>query len=262
MSTMDIVIIAVAALFSLIGIIKGCAKIAFGIFALLIIAVGCGFAAYYISPMMLSTEEAGVRQYNSTSEKFMDKIGGMLPSDGEFGTALDTTVTFTDGVAYIGEVKLTDAISEKIPQVGSFVASLSKYVVQDGETLRVSVSFLIVEIALGVIIWLVLFIILVIIRNVIRKKIFAWLDKSSAPSKIDRLLGFILSAAIALALIWGSGGVTAKFDDGDGNWANKADTFMCEGKIASPLMENNPLLKILGIELPIENAENSEEEDE
>ncbi len=185
-----------------------------------------------------------------------------MPSDGELGTVLDTAVTFTDGVAYIGDINLTEAVSDKIPYVGSFVASLAENVVQDGETLRVSVSFLIVKIALGAIIWLVLFIILIIIRNVIRKKVFNWLDRSSGPSKLDRLLGFIISAAIALALIWGAGAVTARFDDGDGNWANKADTFMYEGTIASPLMENNPILKLLGIELPTDNAEDSEEDGE
>ena len=181
----------------------------------------------------------------------MDPVSGWLPSGGDIGEMLDGVVTKdADGVLYVNDVNLKEAITEKIPYVGSFVASLVVKVASPGETLRTTFAYKITEYVYETVLWVLLVIILAIIRNIIRKKIYIYLDKHPFSSKVDRLLGLVMNLAILLALLWGVGALIAHFDDG-ANWANTADNFMINGTIAGPLMTNNPFLKLMHITLPI-----------
>ena len=119
----------------------------------------------------------------------------------------------------------------------------------DGETLRTTFSYKLAEYAYETVVWILLVIILAIVRNIVRKKIYRWLDKHPGPSKVDRLIGVVLTLAILLVILWGAGAIIARFDDGS-NWANSANTFLTNGMIAGPLMSNNPLLKLMGITIP------------
>ena len=247
---MDFILIGAAVLFALIGLIKGGAKMFFGLFMLLIIMVGAAFASSAICPLFLKKETETSIEYTSAATALMDPIAGFFPSDDDFGELLDTPVVKAeDGTLYVGEVELTEVVTEKVPYVGSFVASFIAGAAHDGETLRTTFAFKLTEYAYEIVLWVILVIILAIIRNIVRKKIYRFLDKHSAPSKIDRVIGLVLTLAILLALVWGAGALIAHFDDGS-NWAYSANAFMTEGTIAEPLMVNNPFLKLMGITLP------------
>lgn len=251
MSYMDFVLIGAAVLFALIGLIKGGAKMFFGLFMLLIIMVGAAFASSAICPLFLKKETETSVEYTSAATVLMDPIAGLFPSDGEFGELLDTPVVLAeDGTPYVGEVSLTEVVTEKVPYVGSFVASFIANAAHNGEALRTTFAFKLTEYAYEIVLWIILVIILAIIRNIIRKKIYRFLDKHSAPSKIDRVIGLVLNLAILLALVWGAGALVAHFDDGS-NWAYTANSFMTEGMLAGPLMSFNPFLKLMGVTLPV-----------
>ena len=251
MSIMDFVIIGVTVLFALIGLVKGGAKMFFGLFLLLVIMVGSAFISAAVCPKFLRTENDGAVEYTKAATVLMDPVSGWLPSGGDVGEMLDGVVTKdADGVLYVNDVNLKEAITEKVPYVGSFVASLVVKVASPGETLRTTVAYKATEYAYETVLWVLLVIIFAIIRNIIRKKIYVYLDKHPVSSKIDRLIGLVMNLAILLALLWGVGALIAHFDDG-ANWANTADNFMINGMIAEPLMTNNPFLKLMNITLPI-----------
>ena len=251
MSIMDFVIIGAAVLFALIGLVKGGAKMFFGLFLLLVIMVGSAFISAAVCPLFLKSEQDGAVTYTKPATILMDPLANALPSDGEIGAMLDGEVTQDEnGVIYVDGVDLKQAVTEKIPYVGSFVASFVVNAAHPGEHLRTTFAFKITEYIYETVVWVLLVIILAIIRNIIRKKIYVYLDKHSFSSKIDRILGLVMNLAILLALFWGAGALIAHFDDG-ANWANQADTFMINGMIAEPLMLNNPFLKLMNITLPI-----------
>ncbi len=249
---MDFVIIGAVILFAIIGLVKGGAKMFFGIFMLLIIMVGSAFISSALCPLFLKSEkEDGSVSYTGMATALMEPLGGALPSDGDFGKILDVEVTRgPDGELYIEGVKLYDAVSEQVPYVGSGIAPVVTAAAHPGETLRTTASYLLTLYIYETALWVILVIILAIIRNIIRKKIYVYLDSHSGPSKIDRVIGLVLNLAILLVLLWGVGAVIAHFDDG-ANWANSADSFMLKGMIAKPLMTFNPFLKLIGITLPV-----------
>jgi len=248
---MDFIIIGAAVLFALIGLIKGGAKMFFGLFMLLIIMVGSAFISSAVCPLFLKKETETEVTYTKAATVLMDPLAGALPSDGDLGTFLDTAVTkAADGTLYVGDVALKQAVTEKVPYVGGFVASIVEKFAHPGETLRTTFAFKITEYVYETALWVLLVIILAIIRNIIRKKIFIYLDKHSIPSKIDRLIGLVLNLVILVAIFWGAGALIAHFDDG-ANWAHTADTFITNGVVAEPFMTNNPILKLMNITLPI-----------
>ena len=248
---MDFVLIGAAVLFALIGLIRGGAKMFFGLFMLLIIMVGAAFASSAICPLFLKKETETSVEYTSAANLLMDPIAGLLPSDGEFGEMLDTAVTKgEDGTLYLGETPLTEAVGSKVPYVGSFISSFVTSAAREGETLRTTFSYKIAEYAYETVLWVILVIALAIVRNIFRKKIYRFLDKHSGPSKIDRLIGLVLNLAILLVIVWGAGAIIAHFDDGS-NWANTANVFLTDGMLAGPLMSNNPLLKLMGLTIPV-----------
>lgn len=251
MSIMDFVIIGATVLFALIGLVKGGAKMFFGLFLLLVIMVGSAFISAAVCPLFLKTENDGTLTYNKPATILMDPLAKALPSDGEIGAMLDGEVTKDEnGVIYVDGVDLKQAVTEKVPYVGSFVASFVVKLARPGETLRTTFSYMITQYIYETVLWVILVVILAIIRNILRKKIYVYLDKHSFSSKIDRILGLVMNLAILLALFWGVGALIAHFDDG-ANWANTADTFMIKGVIAEPLMTNNPFLKLMHVTLPV-----------
>ena len=253
---MDYVLIGGVVLFGLIGIWKGGAKIFFGFFMLLVIMVGSAFISAAVCPLFLQkTTDEGV-VYTAPAQALMSPIGGALPSSEGFSDLLDTEIVLDEsGVPYIGEVReetnLKAVVSANIPVVGPYLASFLETAAAPGVTLRTSVSYVIARSVYEVGVWVILVIILAIIRNIIRKKIFRWLDDKShsTMSKIDRLIGFAVNVVIFVALVWGFGAVVARFDDG-ANWATSINTFLLNGSIAGPFMQANPILKLLGITLP------------
>ncbi|GEM_PF-2446621 len=255
MAIMDFVIIGAAVLFALIGLIKGGAKLFFGFFMLLVIMVGAAFISSALCPLFLESEKDGAVSYTGAAKVLMQPIGKALPSSGDFGTLLDTVVTKgEDSELYVGEITLKQAVTDHVPYVGSFIASFADKAAAPGVSLRTSLSYTATKYVYETAVWIVLVIILAIIRNIIRKKIYRFLDKNSAPSKIDRLIGLVFNLAILLVILWGAGAIVARFDDG-ANWAHAADEFMIKGAIAKPLMLNNPLLKLIHVTLPVPAAE-------
>lgn len=269
MEIMDFVLIGATVLFALIGLIKGGAKMFFGLFMLLVIMVGSAFISAAICPLFLRSEKDGAVTYSGAATVLMDPISGALPSDGTFGMLLDAEVKKNEdgeyyirmevttegeegepGETYSTDVKLTEAVAENVPFVGSFAASFVEKSAHPGETLRTTFAYKLTEYAYEAALWVILVIILAIIRNIIRKKIYIYLDKNPGPSKVDRVIGLVLNLAILLVILWGAGALIAHFDDG-ANWANTADNFLTSGMLANPLMCNNPLLKLMGITLPI-----------
>ena len=252
MGIMDYVIIGAIVIFALIGLVRGGAKMFFGLFLLLIIMVGSSFLAAWACPLFLKNETDDSVTYTKAATIVMTPLEGVLPSDGDFGALLDTEVTSgPDGSYYVGEAKLSDVITEKVPYVGSFAASFVESAAHVGEPLRTTFAFKITEWIYEIVLWVNLVIALAIVRNIFRKKIYIYLDKHSGPSKLDRLIGLVFNLAILLVILWGAGALVAHFDNGS-NWANTADNFMINGMIAKPLMCNNPLLKLMHITLPIE----------
>ena len=247
MEIMDFVIIGAVVLFALIGLVKGGAKMFFGLFMLLIIMVGSAFISSALCPLFLKSEKEDESvSYTSVATVLMEPIGGALPSDGDFGYLLDTEVTRgPDGGLYIEGQSLSEAISEKVPYVGSGIAPFVVSAAHAGETLRTTLSYLLTLYIYETILWVILVIILAIIRNILRKKLYVYLDSHSGPSKVDRVIGLVLNLAILLVLLWGVGVVMAHFDDG-ANWANSANSFITSGTIAEPLMSFNPFLKLIG----------------
>ena len=253
---MDFIIIGGALLFAFIGIVKGGAKIFFGLFMLLVIMVGASFISAAVCPLFLqkNTDEGVV--YTSAAQTIMSPIANALPSSGDFSTLLDTEIVLgEDNVLYIGEagdIPMKSAVSENIPVVGQYLASFLEKTAIPGTTLRTSVSYNIARYICEIILWVILVIALAIVRNIIRKKVFVFLDdkKHATFSKIDRVLGAVITLVIFVALLWGAGAVIARFDDGS-NWAYKADSFLLNGVIAKPFMQANPLLKILNVTLPV-----------
>ncbi|MBQ9370152.1 MAG: hypothetical protein IJU10_03655 [Clostridia bacterium] len=257
MGTMDFVLIGGIVLFGIIGLWKGGAKIFFGLFMLLIIMVGAAFISASVTPLFLSKTNAdGSIEYTSAAQAIMTPVGEALPSNEMFSAVLDTDIVLgEDGVLYVGEdsdIPLNGAVSENIPVVGPYLASFLEATAVPGTTLRNSISYTVARFAFEIVIWVILVIILAIIRNIIRKKIFRWLDDKShsAMSKIDRVIGLAVSIAIFVAILWGFGGIVARFDNGS-NWANTIDNMFLEGKLAKPFMCANPLLKLLGLTLPV-----------
>ncbi|MBO4473177.1 MAG: hypothetical protein J5765_05145, partial [Clostridia bacterium] len=77
MGTMDFVLIGAAVLFALIGLIRGGAKMFFGLFMLLIIMVGAAFASSAICPLFLKKETETSVEYTSAANLLMDPIAGL-----------------------------------------------------------------------------------------------------------------------------------------------------------------------------------------
>ena len=243
---MDFVIIGAVVLFAIIGLVKGGAKMFLGLFMLLIIMVASAFLSSLICPLFLKSEKDDTVTYTSAATVLMDPMAGLLPSDGEFGEILDVEIRKgADGVLYLEDVALEDAVTEKVPYVGSTVAPFVVKAAHPGETLRTILSYKMASYVYEIGVWVILVIILAIIRNILRKKLFVYLDNNPGPSKIDRAIGLVLNLAILLVLLWGVGVLLAHFDSGD-NWANSAYTFMTDGVIAKPFMTFNPFLKLLG----------------
>ena len=255
MGIMDFVIIGGLIAFGLIGIWKGGARLFFGFFMLLIIMVGSAFISAAVTPHILKKDtDAGV-EFTAPAQVIMTPLGNAFPSDGDFAILLDTELTLgEDEELYIGDsgYKLKDVLSNNIPVVGQFIASFVIKAAIPGMSLRESVTYTLTSYIYEIVIWVILVIILAIIRNILRKKLCTFLDDKnhSALSKIDRVLGFVLNAVIFLAILWGAGAVIARFDDG-ANWANGVDTFFLNGAIAGPIMQNNPLLKLINVTLPV-----------
>ena len=244
---MDFVLIGAVVLFTLTGLIKGGAKMFFGLFMLLVIMVGAAFISSAICPLFLKSEKEESVSYTKAATVLMDPIAGVFPSDGDFGTLLDTAVTADeDGTLYLGEQTLKDAVTKKVPYVGSFVASFIESAAHKGEPLRTTFAYKLTEYAYEAALWVILVIVLAIIRNIFRKKLYRYLDRHPAPSKIDRLIGVVFTLAILLVLLWGVGALLAHYDDG-ANWAHSANVFMTDGILAKPLMTINPLLKLIGV---------------
>jgi len=252
---MDYVLIGGALLFAIIGIWKGGAKIFFGFFMLLIIMVGAAFISASVTPLFLTKNTAEGVEYTAPAQAIMSPVGGMLPSGEEYEALLDTNIVLgEDGVLYVGadaDVPVKNVVSENVPVVGPYLASFIEMSAEPGTTLRTSISYTAARFAYEIVIWVVVVIILAIIRNVIRKKIFHWLDDKNhaTMSKIDRIIGLFVNVAIFVALMWGFGAVVARFDDGS-NWAYSLDNMFFAGMISKPFMTMNPLLKLLGIALP------------
>ena len=244
---MDFVLIGAVVLFALAGLVKGGAKMFFGLFMLLIIMVGAAFISSAICPLFLKNEKKDSVTYTKAATVLMDPIAGAFPKGGDFGTLLDTAVTADEnGTLYIGEQTLKDAVTKKVPYVGSFVASFIDSAAHKGEPLRTTFAYKLAEYAYETALWIILVIVLAIIRNVFRKKLYRYLDRHPGPSKIDRLIGLVFTLAILLVLVWGVGAILARFDDG-ANWAHSANVFLTDGMLAKPLMTNNPLLKLIGV---------------
>ena len=251
MGIMDFVVIGAVVLFALIGLIKGGAKMFFGLFMLLIIMVGASFISALVCPLFLKSEKDDTVTYTGAATILMEPLSGALPSDGDFGTFLDMEVQKgADGTYYIGDKELKAAVTEHVPYVGSFVASFVESAAHPGETLRTTFAYKLTEYIYETALWVILVIALAIVRNILRKKLYIYLDKHPGPSKIDRVIGLVFNLVILLAILWGVGALIAHFDDG-ANWANTADNFLTNGMIAGPLMTNNPFLKLMGITLPI-----------
>ena len=226
----------------------------FGIFMLLLIMVGASFVSAAVCPLFLRSENEESVEYTSVATLLMEPLAGAFPSDGEFGELLDAEITKgEDGVLYLGETALKDAISEKVPYVGSFVATFVESAAHPSETLRTTFSYKATEYIYETALWIILVIALTIVRNIFRKKLYRYLDKHSTSSKIDRMIGLVLNLAILLVLFWGVGALIARFDDGS-NWAYEADAFLTNGVIAKPFMEFNPFLKLVGVTLPVGGA--------
>lgn len=260
---MDFVIIGTVVLFALIGFLRGGARIFFGIFMLLIIMAASAFASAAICPLFLKSGKGESTKYTGAATVLMKPLGKALPSDGAFGALLDTEVMQSeDGELYVltsvsGEdgyyfvpTKLQTAVEKDVPLVGSFVSSFVKDMARSGETLRTTFAYRLTLYIYETAVWIVLVVILAIIRNIIRKKIFRFLDNHRGPSVADRICGLVIVLAIWLALLWGTGVLIANFDDGE-NWAHSIDKFMTKGVIAKPLMVNNPLLKLINVKLPV-----------
>ena len=253
---MDFVIIGAAILFALIGLIRGGAKMFFGLFMLLIIMFASAFISSAICPLILKSEKDGVIEYTSPATALMGPIGDLLPSD-ILGEALDSEIVKgEDGTFYVGEVKLADAISEQIPYVGSSISPVVVGAAYEGATLRTLVSYKLTEYVYEIALWVLLVVILAIVRNILRKKLYRFLDKHSVPSKVDRAIGVVLNLVIITIILWGVGALIANFDNGS-NWAHETDSFLTNGVIAEPFMQNNPLLKLMDITLPVEGGANA-----
>ena len=251
---MDFVLIGAAVLFAFIGLFKGGAKLFFGIFMLLVIMVGTAFISAAVCPLSLQTKSGDTVKPTGAATVLMKPIDGLLPKDGAFGDLLNTVVTKgEDGVLYVGEKSLKSAVSENVPYVGSYLAPFVEKAAIPNAQLRESASFTIVKYIYETILWIILVIALVIARNIVRKKIFRFLDKNSGPSKIDRIVGLVTCLIFLLALFWGAGLVIAHFDDG-ANWAHAADTFILNGVISKPFFTFNPLLKLIHVTLPVAAA--------
>jgi len=133
---MDFVLIGAVVLFALAGLVKGGAKMFFGLFMLLIIMVGAAFISSAICPLFLKNEKKDSVTYTKAATVLMDPIAGAFPKGGDFGTLLDTAVTADEnGTLYIGEQTLKDAVTKKVPYVGSFVASFIESAAHKGEPL-------------------------------------------------------------------------------------------------------------------------------
>lgn len=248
---MDFVIIGAAILFALIGLIRGGAKMFFGLFMLLIIMVASAFISAAICPLVLRSEKDGKVEYTALATPLMDPIGNAIPSD-MFGDLLDTEIVKgEDGKLYVGEMALEEeALAEKVPYVGSAISPVLLGATHEGETLRTIIAYKATEYIYETALWVILVIILAIIRNIVRKKIYRFLDHHPGPSKVDRLLGVVLNLVILTVILWGAGALIAFFDDGS-NWANDADAFLLNGVIAEPFMTNNLFLKLIDVTLPI-----------
>ena len=254
MGIMDFVLIGAAVLFAVIGLVKGGAKLFFGLFMLLVIMVGAAFISSAVCPLFLQSKSGDQLKPTAAATVLMKPIGSALPKDGTFGEFLDTAVTKgEDGSLYVGEKTVKDVLSEKIPYVGSFVAPFLEKTIAPSDSLRDALSFTAAKYIYEFALWIVLVIILAILRNIFRKKIYRFLDKNSGPSKIDRIVGLVLCLAFLLAVLWGAGLVIAHFDDG-ANWAHTADTFLLNGVISKPLFTANPLLKLIKVTLPVAAA--------
>lgn len=248
---MDFIIIGAVVLFAIIGLVKGGAKMFFGLFMLLIIMIGSAFLSSLICPLFLKSEKEDTVTYTGAATVLMKPMAGLLPSDGDFGTMLDVEIRKgADDALYIEDVKLTDAVTEKVPYVGSFIASFVEKAAHPGETLRTTFAFKMTEYIYETVLWLILVIALAIVRNILRKKLYVYLDSHPGPSKIDRAIGLVLNLVVLLVILWGVGVLIAHFDDGT-NWANSADAFLTNGVIAQPFMTFNPFLKLIGVTLPV-----------
>lgn len=253
MGIMDIIVIVFIALLGIIGLIKGGAKMFFGLFMLIVIAVGAAFAASAISPYILTKGKGVGRTYTSAATILMNPIGKALPSGGKMGECFDQTMTVTENgeVTLSGGSTLKEGMAGSIPYAGDIAASFVQPNAFDGSTVRNCIAYTITRYVYEAVIWLVLFIILIIIRNLIRRKIYAWLDNNSTPSAIDHFLGLIATIAFALVLLWGVLAILARLDNG-GNWATKATEFMMNGKISNFVVYKiNPFLKLMKLKLPV-----------
>lgn len=242
MGIADYILIGGVILFALIGLIRGGAKMFFGLFLLVIIMVAASFLSGWLCPLILKKDADGTVEYTRAATILMDPIGEKLPlGDSVFDEPI---VKGEDGVYYVADQPLSDACA-KIPFVGSVLYPVLEPILVPGQSVRTIFAYKITEYIYEFVLWLVLVIVLVIVRNIFRKKVYRFLDNHSLSSKIDRLIGAIVSVAIFLVIFWGVGTVFTRLSGDNGGWADKALSVVTEGVIAEPVQNANPFLLIL-----------------
>jgi len=243
----DFILIGGVLLFAIIGLVRGGAKMFFGLFMLLIIMLIASFLSGLICPLLLKSEKDGSVQYTSTATRMMDSIGEKLPLDEElYNTPL---VKGSNGVYYVGETSLDSALAAEAG-VGTVLYLVVEEDLAEGQTLRTILSYKVTEYIFELIAWVILVILLAILRNIVRKKIYLYLDNHSVPSKIDRGIGLVLNLVIIVSIFWLVGFFLVKLDGEGDSIVSGAVSVVTKGKVAGPFHKINPLLTLAQRSLP------------
>lgn len=260
MGIVDIVLLVILLLAIIIGLKKGAAGIFFGFFGFLIIGVILGFVVNLTAPYIVFTDkEADIK--STIGEAIYEPVYNMFPSDGMAGDLfhspiiidgdtirLETTIVINEqNIENPSLEQILSSTESVIPeQAFSVVTGFLKLLVKDGQTLAQTLSNMLTIYAVGTVMWIVFAFILTIIKNLIRRKVYKWLDNHSSASKLDRAVGMAITTVIIICILWGAGLFLKVQEDGGQDWAASANTYINENTtIVKGLNESNLFIMIL-----------------
>lgn len=265
MGIIDYVLIAILFIGIIIGLRKGIAGIFFGFFGFLIIGVALGIIVNLTAPYIVYTDK-DTGALSSIGDSVYQPIFGMFPSDGAAGDMLQSPIIVEEdgtlrlqltinidgapvenptleqiiqnSVSFIPENVLTPSLP--------YVTAVIKPFVRNGQTLAQALAERLTIYAIGTVMWFVGSIVLTIIKNIIRRRVYKWLDSHSTASKLDRVAGMAIVSLIIVCIVWSAGLFLKIQEDAGKDWAISANNTISENTLVVNGLNNaNPLILLV-----------------
>ncbi len=255
MEIIDIVFLVILLIAVLIGLKKGLAGVFFGFFGFIIIGVALGFVVNLTAPFIVySDKDTGV--LSNIGETVYSPISELFPSDGAAADLFQSPIIIEDDTIRLGiTVTIGDDLVENptleqilqanisfIPeQIMPYLTGFIKSFARDNQTLASALGEKLTIYIVGSAMWFIGAIVLTIIKNLIRRRVYKWLDNNKTASKLDRVGGMAFVTVLIICIIWGAGLFLKVQSDGGQDWAVSANSYVSDNSLLIKELNNSNL---------------------